>query len=259
MIAFVVFIVAMFLRRQKMDKPLTWTIIIAGILSVFLTTAYSEVLYKNVGLLDSIQRPWRMLSTFMFLPPIALAFMLDKVNRGYKWIIPALLIVIVMVMRFPQIYGKNYFVVPQDTYFYTVENLHGTILNTIWTSDTKDYPVKKFKGEVVEGEGRILESKIRNSSRRYVVKANSDIRMADYTFYFPGWKAYIDGVETEIQFQDPKYRGVITYNVPKGNHIVSLRFEDTKVRLAGKIVSILFFVMLICLYFIVRNRVYSII
>ena len=63
---------------------------------------------------------------------------------------------------------------------------------------------------------------------RYKVTATSEIRMVDYTFYFPGWKVLVDAKEVPIEFQDMNYRGVITYNVPSGNHEVVVKFTDTK-------------------------------
>jgi hypothetical protein len=79
--------------------------------------------------------------------------------------------------------------------------------------------------------------------------------MADYTFYFPGWRAYIDGRETTIQFQDPEYRGVITYYVPSGEHRIDLLFTDTKVRKFGIVISIFSIVSFFAiLFFLNRYR-----
>lgn len=249
LVAFFIFVALTIYRHKKFNKPLVWSVIIAAILSIILMLPVSDILYRKISLLGNIQRPWRFLSTFIFLPPIAFAYMAKKIN---KWFL-ILFVVIFMLVSFPQIYGKNYFIEPDVSHFYTVENLHGTILNTIWTSNTKDYPVKRFKGEVIEGNGAIVRSLVRNSTRQYTIKADSDIRMVDYTFYFPGWKAYIDGKPTEIQFQDPKYRGVITYNVPRGNHEVNLKFEDTKVRILGNIISLISLVLLAGIVYTTRR------
>ncbi len=257
-IIFILFAIVLAAKKKKFNDPLMVTVVFAAIVSVFLTFPISNFLYTHVSLLDSLQRPWRMLSTFIFLPPLALAFIGERFDKEYKKVVLMIFIVAVIFLRFPQIYGKNYFVLPQSSYFNTNVNLHGTILNTIWTSDVKDYPVKKFKAEVVGGKGRILESKVRNSYRRYVVKADSDVRMVDYTFYFPGWKVYIDGKESAIQFQDPAYRGVITYNVPQGKHVVDLKFEDTKVRLLGNIISLISFIILILMSLVVRSRKFKV-
>jgi hypothetical protein len=52
-----------------------------------------------------------------------------------------------------------------------------------------------------------------------------------YTFYFPGWKAYVDGVETPVEIAEPD--GWITFWVPEGDHEVLVRLENTPVRWAG--------------------------
>jgi len=59
-------------------------------------------------------------------------------------------------------------------------------------------------------------------------------RMIDYTFYFPGWKVFVDNKEVPIEFQDPKYRGVITYGVPSGKHTILLKFTNTKNTIISK-------------------------
>jgi hypothetical protein len=113
-------------------------------------------------------------------------------------------------------------------------------MNTIWSGKSEDYPIKKEKPEIVDGNGTITKQTVKNSKRSYIVDAKTPLRMVDYTFYFPGWKAYVDGNPVSIEFQDPKYRGIISYNVPVGQHSIQLKFEDTKVRFLGKMMTLFF-------------------
>jgi hypothetical protein len=57
-----------------------------------------------------------------------------------------------------------------------------------------------------------------------------------YTYYFPGWRGYVDGQETEIYPGGPY--GLITLMVPPGQHLVSIRFGDTPARTVGKVVTV---------------------
>ena len=189
-------------------------------------------------MLSKIQHPWRFFSAFMYIPPILLTMFYAKYSRKFILII---IIFIIAYMRVPQLYGKNYVEHPETYYRRTVENLQMVVFNTIWSGLTEEYPVKEFKGEVIEGKGKIIERIEKNSRRRYKVVAEEKIRMADYTFYFPGWNVYIDGIKLSLRdviWQDPDYRGVITYYVPKGKHNIYVVFESTKVRKAGYLVSI---------------------
>ncbi|HJX39798.1 MAG TPA: DUF6541 family protein [Anaerolineae bacterium] len=79
---------------------------------------------------------------------------------------------------------------------------------------------------------------IKHSASREEVEVTSprggELRF--YTYYFPGWRGYVDGREVEIY---PGGRhGLITLQVPPGEHRVSIRFGDTPVRTAGKLVTV---------------------
>ncbi|MGC9393381.1 MAG: 6-pyruvoyl-tetrahydropterin synthase-related protein [Anaerolineae bacterium] len=70
---------------------------------------------------------------------------------------------------------------------------------------------------------------------RFSVQAPHKMLLRLYLFYFPGWKAYVDGQETPIEIATPE--GFITLWVPAGHHEVLLSFEDTPPRAAGWIVA----------------------
>ncbi len=228
--------IAMFVRRHPTgDQKLVKLSLFISLILIFFMSAWAVPIFEKINFLSNIQHQWRLFSAFIFIPPIILAYIVDRLNS--RLLIYGL-IVLICILRFPQLYGKNYTVYPESRYYFTSENLHGNVMNTIWTGPTQDYPIKIEKPEIIEGTGIITSKYVQNSLRRYKVNAETDIRMADYTFFFPGWRTYVDGKETEIQFQDPAYRGVITYNVPKGEHEVIVKFTDTKVRFVGKIISI---------------------
>lgn len=241
----VICIVLLMKKKTKQFLPLFVATGLGGVY-LFLMLPQSQFLYQHVLLLNNIQHPWRMLTGFIFIPPFLLAFLISKfVSKDlHKKVIVVLVLLYIAIFRFPQLYGKNYIFYPESNYFYTLTNLHGESLNTVWTGNTRSYPVKTQKPEVIEGSGSIVQSTVRNGHREYVIHAKGDIRMADYTFYFPGWKLFIDNTPTFIEFQDPNYRGVITYKVPAGTHLVQLDFTDTLVRKVGKgvtLVSVLLF------------------
>lgn len=231
---------AMILMRLRNWKTWKFSMLeltfILSLTTLFMTTKYSLFLYEHINILSNIQFPWRMLSLFIFLPPILFAYFFEKYNSK---ILIVLFILIIAVMRFPQLYSKNNTQHPMSRYTFTTINIHSTNMNTIWTGETDTYPVEKNKGGIIGGVGTIVSSFTRNSWRKYTVDSSKGVRMADYTFYFPGWNVYVDGVKTLIEFQDPNYRGVITYNVPSGKHDVLVKFEDTKVRKLGNILSII--------------------
>ncbi len=252
--------VYIFLKRikskQYTQKPTILELFtLIGLLIVFMTTQYSEFVYKTISFLGNIQFPWRMMSAFIFIPPIIVALMMNKINKP---IIAFIILLSILFIRYPQLYGKNYTEYPLSEYLFTIRNLHSNNMNTIWTGETQSYPERTSQAEIIGGEGKIERSEVSNSWRKYTVNAQTPIQLIDYTFYFPGWRVYVDGVEKDIQFQDPNHRGIITYLVDKGEHEVEVRFEDTKIRFISKIVSI-FFIGIFGFFIILRNKLKKVI
>lgn len=252
-----IYVVVDRLRGKKLTaKPTVFELfVLIGGGIVFMTTQYSETVYKTISFLGNIQFPWRMMSAFIFIPPLIAVFLIKKVNN---LLIAFIILLLLVAIRYPQLYGKNYTQYPQSEYQVTLHNLHSNNMNTIWTGETQSYPKRNGQGQVIGGQGNIERAEVSNSWRKYIVNAQTPIQIVDYTFYFPGWRVYVDGVEKDIQFQDPNYRGVITYSVEEGSHEVLVRFEDTKIRFISKVVTVLFLGLFVIL-FMVRNKIKRII
>jgi uncharacterized membrane protein len=247
----VYFLYAKIIQKSKQNLQLLFFALILAVITIFLTTSFSNIFFQKLFFLNSIQFPWRFLSSLIIVPPIIAAFLYD---RFPKKIIFFFVIFLVALFSFPQLYGKNFNSHSIQSYYFSKENLQTVMMNTIWTGKSEGYPNKNPQGEIIEGKGKITAETLKNSSRIYSIDAQTQLRMVDHTFYFPGWTAYIDGVKTNIEFQNPDYRGVITYLVPAGKHSVYLAFEDTKIRLIGKVLSVaslMFFAVLLLL----RKRV----
>ncbi|MBI4066282.1 hypothetical protein HY411_01055 [Candidatus Gottesmanbacteria bacterium] len=100
----------------------------------------------------------------------------------------------------------------------------------------------KASHEVIEGEAMISPG-TRNSTRHELtVAAGTDARIVDNTLYFPGWTVSVDDRQLdlvgELIYQDPNYRGLMTFKVPAGEHRVVVVFGDTKLRKVANILSV---------------------
>ncbi len=231
----VLLLIKSIVKKEKLN--LVGFSILIGFLIVFFTLSISNPIYQALPFLGNIQFPWRMLNGFIFIPPIIASYIFSKKQNIYLVII---FLAIIIFLRTPQLYGKNFVVYPDSIYNFNQKNVHSDLMSTVWMDYSHNYPIKTKQAQIVEGKGKITEQKINNSRREYTLVGQTNLRLLDYTFYFPGWKAYIDGKRVPIQFQDPNYRGLITYLVPAGNHQIKLVFEDSPVRLAGKLVTLMF-------------------
>jgi hypothetical protein len=71
----------------------------------------------------------------------------------------------------------------------------------------------------------------------FQVATPKTFRLRLYTFFFPGWRAYVDGAVVDIEVGRPE--GFVTLEVPQGEHTVLVRFEDTWPRRLGWVVAVL--------------------
>jgi len=83
--------------------------------------------------------------------------------------------------------------------------------------------------------------KWKSAERIMKITATDELTLRIRTFNFPGWTAHINGIPALIKSEDGTK--AILVNVPKGNHLLELSFRDTPVRLLGKIISLLSFII----------------
>jgi hypothetical protein len=78
---------------------------------------------------------------------------------------------------------------------------------------------------------------------RYQFSGEDNFRARFFTFYFPGWRAFVDGEPVSIYVTSPL--GLIAVDVPSGNHELLLRFGETPFRLTANLISALGLVTII--------------
>ncbi|MFA9289098.1 MAG: 6-pyruvoyl-tetrahydropterin synthase-related protein [Weeksellaceae bacterium] len=247
------FVVAVVQYKRKKQLALIHVVALTVAVYVFFLTSFSEILYTKILPLGNIQHPWRMFSGFILLPGILAALLLERYKK-YTIVGAIIIITAISVMRIPQLYGKNSTKQEYVRHFVTEDNLHGPVMNTVWMGETRSYPFRSQKARIIDGKGTITAREEKNASRKYTIQAETPVRLVDYTFYFPGWMAYVDGKPTTIEFQDPNYRGALTYNLPAGTHEVLLRFEETKIRIVGDLMTLVSIAGMIMLW-LSRQRI----
>jgi hypothetical protein len=81
-------------------------------------------------------------------------------------------------------------------------------------------------GDPIDHINRVKSLEYKNELVKFEVDATGNNFLFMSEVYYPaGWKAYIDGKETEIIKTNYAFRGVV---VPKGKHIVEMRFTSDK-------------------------------
>ena len=89
-------------------------------------------------------------------------------------------------------------------------------------------------------------------SRTLRVSTMQPFELSLKTFFFPGWQAYIDGALARTYPRGSL--GIATVTVPNGEHNVLFRFEDTPLRVAMNVISLVTLVGGLIALFVARRR-----
>ena len=213
--------------------------------SIFLMQPVSTSLWKHISLLRQFQFPWRFLAVVVFatsfLSTAYLSFNFAK-NRRMLITIAAFVAVSTVFYWVPQ-YGHNdideayYWDFPLNTTYYGETDV-------IWSAGPAgSYPSSPV--QVIDGYATVTNIVKKGHIHTFTVDASESARLVDNTQYFPGWRVYVDGEKTPVEFQDQQWRGLVTFAVPDGKHDVRVVFGRTPVRLGAEIISIVMMGVLI--------------
>ncbi len=226
-----------FKKRDKL-KYLFIAALIYFFVSVFLMLPTSSFIYETFTTLQKLQFPWRFLSVVVFSVSLIGALFVCKIDIKKKGLLTFLLVLLAVIPTITFWQAKEYKVF-DDSYFEKV--YRGTTdtgeSSPIWSIRFMEQEAED-QIEIIEGEGQIVKLPRTSTRHEYVMDISQRSRIRENTLYFPGWKVYDNGKLLEdIEFQDPKNRGIITFNLEEGMHNIIMRFEETKLRNVSNLVS----------------------
>lgn len=218
--------------------------------TIFLQFGISSFIWEIIPYFKYIQFPgrWTNITVFsvVFLSAVGFYEMLLQ-KRKTKYYIALLLLLLlllldVIVIKKAYIFKKEELLPPKSVNW-TIEHLPvGVDINKIKNDSLE-------KAVIISGTGS-LEIEEWGSAKRIIrVSANEPMTLRIRTFYFPGWKAYIDN--KDIKIEKEKDTCAMLINVPKGKYILRLEFQDTPIRFYSKILTFISFVI-IALYLILQ-------
>lgn len=247
------FIISRKTLKKHQDKFLELIGLMAiGWFCLFLTHTRSTFIWKLIPFLSFIQFPWRWLSIAVFSLSLAS-------GAATVWLKNKFLKIALVTLLFLLAVGWNFEFFQEDLWFYLtdVEQFSGSrweeqiasAVHDFWpifgeatpNSQAPELPI------VVEGETGVFPGKKRSNAAEYRVSVVSDSATIQLPIaYFPGWKGRIDGESAEV---NPSGRyGLITFQVPQGEHLLSARFGNTPVRTTGNLISALALAAFILLF-----------
>ncbi|NPV08778.1 MAG: hypothetical protein HPY83_12565 [Anaerolineae bacterium] len=235
--------------RSRCFRPAAVLLGLGLVTYTFLMTGASGAIWRAVSLLSLAQFPWRLLGIVALcaagLAAIAGARLADRAGQGSA----LLLALAVVVASLP--YARPQHTAPDpraEQPVGTVEfELEYTDMRgmTAWTQHMpQDSPkvAAYLAGEALplaetDAPGASVEP-LHLGGHVQIVRVRSETagELRFHTYYYPGWRAYVDGVPAPVRPAGPL--GVIALDLPAGEHRVTIHFGETPLRLASDWVSL---------------------
>ncbi len=207
--------------------------------SIFMMTAWSSGVWDKISLLQKFQFPWRLLTLCVFATSIIGAIVVNRISKRFLLLMTGVVSLFLMISTVFMWHARSYNINPQEFY-------SGIYNGTTDTGESSPIWSIRFMekrpaapAEVIDGDAKIIFLNRSTTKHRYTIEANRRTRIAENTLYFPGWDVLVDGRLVQLEFQDPRYRGLMTYYVDPGNHSVDVVFKDTRLRMLANEISVL--------------------
>lgn len=206
--------------------------------TLFLMTEASDLIWKSITVLQKFQFPWRLLSLTVFISALLGAISLHVVPNKLKKIFLLVAVVILLLINKDYWAAQGYLHKPESFFTGIYDGTTDTGESApIWSVRFMEKRPKS-KVEIIDGKAEIKEIKRTTTMHKYEISVFEKARILENTLYFPGWTVLVDGEVTNVQFQDPTHRGLMTFYVGEGNHIIDIVYKETKIRQYSDIVSL---------------------
>lgn len=207
-------------------------------ISLFLITESSRGIWEKISILQNFQFPWRFLSVVVFVSAILGGIVAFQLSKRFTTIFVIIITIIVLLLN-NKLWKVNNFIQKPETFF------TGVYESTTDTGESAPMWSVRFmerrpktKIEIIEGKGEIKKIERTSTRHIYTLQADDTVRVVENTLFFPGWEVQVNGQTVPLQFQEPKYRGLMTFFVPKGANTIVVFFRETKLRMIANGITV---------------------
>jgi len=240
---FLVIFISLFLVTRK--KLLIFPLIAFG-LAVFLTTQSSELIWKAIPPLAFVQYPWR----FLVLAVFAASFAAGGIATAFKkFTLPVSGVLLFTLL----ILNTKYF---QPQSFNGLTSAEYTAEEKIkWETSRisdeylpKDFPTPTSRDDVaweklaiLSGQASLNHLNLRSHQYNFDLSAQTPTEVLINVAYFPGWKVWVNGNETDPAIVDGKIR----LSFVPGDYQVVLKFTNTSIRTLANLMTLISILVLL--------------
>ncbi len=234
-------------RKEKKYLGLFILLGISLLFSLFLQHNKSAFIWEAIPLMAFIQFPWRFLGISIFLISlmggVMVFYLKNRLQFVYFILIIAAIFSTVSYFR-PKEYTDDSFF---DKFLQPAIMHKGADLTKdylpIWVKTVDDERFDIPRAE--KGEIKIDNLQQKSAVVDFTVNAISDSTIELPITYFPGWEVRANNTVTTQSL--PSNRGLIRFELTKGNYQMKVEFTDTPIRKIGNVISLCSIILTIAL------------
>ncbi len=239
----------------KSIKEICLFFTIATIFSLFFLFGISTFLWETIPFFKYIQFPSRWFNitnfTASFLSSIIFWSLITQYRK--KPIFRISIFLLFFVLIFLDLKYINYAHIFHQHELMPVKVQNSNLEHLpVWAVKENISGSSNHEIEIMSGTGKVEITGWKSAKRTIKIDAGEPLLAKIRTFNFPGWKAYLNGAEIEIQTD--RDSGAMLIEVARGRHTLELRFVDTPIRYYSKLITLLSLLIMIFILIAINFR-----
>jgi hypothetical protein len=244
--------------REKRFNVLFFSLVLISL--IFMVLPQSVAVWDHLPLLEYVQFPWRFLGLASLAAALLAGAAIRLLSDLVRAVLPSFIIMLavealVIAFSLPWLYPRYC----STTEGLSIARLAGLErgLGVIGTTSAGEYlpiwvkevpsesnmeamyrsgaPIERLEPSSLPGGAEVTSAEYGLTSADILIESPLPFRAVFNTFYFPGWRAYVDGKRVPIVPTEPY--GLISFEVLAGERTIEVRFQDTPLRFTAKAFS----------------------
>lgn len=259
-------LVYVFYRRTKAAEKcevsvIYKTVLPLGLFALFMITPLSYPIWKIITPLQKIQFPLRFMSVIMMCGSIIAAaavhfFIKGDLFKKRRWLYSSIAFVVaLLVLDTVYIFDPGAFVPIERAKFESeMRELPDKQNYDFWWAVWSKPDALKIREKVLAENRESAITDWKPEQRTFTVEAGTPVDARIATFYYPHWKAEVNGVAVPVR-QDAQ--GVIIIPLPSEKANVNLYFQEPPLNKIASVISITVWLFLLTAFLLLWRKKFS--